>query len=129
MSDLVVITVPEPTLTVAAVGEQGIQGVQGDTGATGPQGNPTTVNGLTGASITLTPADIGAAPSTGIAQSAVTNLVTDLGLKANLASPTFTGTTNVESPTAAVSNGVRQITMSTAEPTGGSDGDVWLVYV
>jgi len=44
-------------------------------------------------------------------------------------SPTFTGTTNVESPTAAVSNGVRQITMSTAEPTGGSDGDVWLVYV
>jgi hypothetical protein len=62
-------------------------------------------------------------------QSQVTSLVTDLGLKANLASPTFTGTTNVESPTAAVSNGVRQITMSTAEPTGGSDGDVWLVYV
>ena len=32
------------------------------------------------------------APATGIAQSAVTNLVSDLSLKAPLASPTFTGT-------------------------------------
>jgi len=64
-------------------GPTGTQGVQGVTGATGPQGNPTTVNGLTGASITLAPADIGAAPSSGIAQSAVTNLVSDLSDKAN----------------------------------------------
>jgi len=49
--------------------------------------------------------------------------------KANLASPTFTGTTNVASPTAAGSNGVRQITTSTVDPSGGSDGDVWIKYV
>ena len=107
MSDLVVITVPEPTLTVAASGEQGIQGVQGDTGATGPQGNPTTVNGLTGASITLTPADVGAAPSSGIAQSAVTNLVSDLSDKANIASPTFTDVP--AAPTAAALTSTTQI--------------------
>ena len=37
--------------------------------------------------------------------------------------------TNILSPTAAGSNGIRKITMSTSEPTGGVDGDVWLVYV
>lgn len=112
-----------------------------------------------------------------IAQSAVTDLTTDLAAKAPLASPTFTGTVsasainisiadtstaashyivetgsdgvlrpktlaNVQSevvtntviqnttvsPTSAGSKGVRQITMSTSTPTGGSDGDVWLVY-
>ena len=41
---------------------------------------------------------------------------------------TITGTLNVYSPTAAGSIGVRQVTMSTAAPTGGSDGDMWLVY-
>lgn len=47
-------------------GPQGNQGPKGDTGEqgpkgdTGPQGNPTTVNGKTGASITLTAADVGA---------------------------------------------------------------------
>lgn len=42
---------------------------------------------------------------------------------------TFTGNVSVVSPTSAGSTGVRQITMSTADPTGGSDGDVWLKYV
>jgi hypothetical protein len=37
--------------------------------------------------------------------------------------------TNVTSPTAAGSSGVRKITMSTSNPTGGADGDVWFVYV
>jgi len=41
------------------VGPQGPQGIQGIQGLTGPQGNPTTVNGHTGASITLTKNDIG----------------------------------------------------------------------
>ena len=90
-------------------GIQGPQGVQGDpgptgptgatgaTGATGPQGpqgDPTTVNGKTGASITLTAADVGAAASTHasthaaagsdpvtLAQSQITNLGTDLADK------------------------------------------------
>jgi hypothetical protein len=38
------------------------------------------------------------------------------------------GNMNVISPTTAGSIGVRNTTMSTAAPTGGSDGDVWLVY-
>jgi hypothetical protein len=38
-----------------------------------------------------------------------------------------TGTT-VVSPTATGSNGVRQITISTSDPSGGSDGDVWMKY-
>jgi len=35
----------------------------------------------------------------------------------------------VVSPTAAGSKGARLITMSTSAPSGGADGDVWLVYV
>ena len=88
-------------------GTQGVQGVQGVTGATGPQGNPTTVNGLTGASITLAPADIGAAPSSGIAQSAVTDLVSNLSAKADLASPALTGTPTA--PTAAALTNTTQL--------------------
>ena len=41
---------------------------------------------------------------------------------------TLTGTASGVSPTAAGSNGFRNITMSTSAPSGGSDGDVWLVY-
>lgn len=37
--------------------------------------------------------------------------------------------TNLTSPSSAGSSGVRKITMSTSSPTGGADGDVWLVYV
>ena len=48
--------------------------------------------------------------------------------KADLAGATFTGAVNVVSPTAAGSKGVRQITISTSAPSGGNDGDVWLVY-
>ena len=48
--------------------------------------------------------------------------------KADLAGATFTGAVNVVSPTGAGSNGVRQITISTSAPSGGNDGDVWLVY-
>lgn len=62
-------------------------------------------------------------------ESEVTNLVADLALKAPIASPTFTGTVTVVSPTATGSIGARQITMSTADPSGGADGDVWLKYV
>lgn len=41
---------------------------------------------------------------------------------------TFTGTVSGVSPTAVGSSGFRNITMSTSAPTGGSDGDVWLLY-
>lgn len=43
-------------------GPQGIQGIQGVPGPQGPQGNPTTVNGKSGESITLSASDVGAAP-------------------------------------------------------------------
>lgn len=38
------------------------------------------------------------------------------------------GGLTVTSPTAAGSKGVREITMSTSNPSGGEDGDVWLQY-
>lgn len=41
----------------------------------------------------------------------------------------LSGVTTVVSPTATGSIGVRQVTVSTAAPSGGADGDVWLVYV
>jgi hypothetical protein len=37
--------------------------------------------------------------------------------------------TTATSPTAAGSTGLRKITISTAAPSGGADGDVWLRYV
>ena len=76
---------------------------------------------------TIVNADINA--SAAIAQSKVDSLTTDLAAKAPIASPTFTGTATGVSPTAAGSIGFRRITMSTAGPSGGLDGDVWLVYV
>jgi len=45
-----------------------------------------------------------------------------------LTGATFTGNVTVVSPTAAGSKGVREITMSTSGPSGGADGDVWIVY-
>lgn len=52
-----------------------------------------------------------------------------IDVKAPTDSPIFTGTTTVVSPTATGSTGARQITISTAAPTGGVDGDLWVVYV
>jgi len=58
-----------------------------------------------------------------------TTVAASLGNKADIASPTFTGISSGVSPTAAGSIGFRNITMSTSAPSGGNDGDVWLVYV
>lgn len=38
------------------------------------------------------------------------------------------GTTTVTSPTSAGSTGVRNVTISTSNPSGGNDGDMWVVY-
>lgn len=64
-----------------------------------------------------------------IPQSAVTGLATSLAAKANLSGATFTGEVDVVSATAAGSTSARQITISTADPTGGADGDLWVKYV
>lgn len=58
-----------------------------------------------------------------------TTVAASLGNKADIDSPTFTGISSGVSPTAAGSVGFRNITMSTSSPSGGNDGDVWLVYV
>lgn len=47
---------------------------------------------------------------------------------AQLSGASFTGEVDVVSATTAGSTSVRQITMSTSTPSGGADGDVWLVY-
>lgn len=52
-------------------GPQGEQGIQGPQGEQGPQGTPTTVNGKSGESITLTAADVGAAPASHAQDSAI----------------------------------------------------------
>ena len=51
---------PGETGPQGPAGEQGIQGIQGPQGPQGPQGDPTTVNGKSGANITLTARDVGA---------------------------------------------------------------------
>lgn len=47
----------------------------------------------------------------------------------SLHSSALTASVSGTSPTAAGSNGFRNITISTSAATGGNDGDVWLVYV
>ncbi len=104
------ITEPDPNeVEVSYVrglkGDQGEQGIQGATGATGATGS----TGATGAqgssgvvSVTAPITNTGHSMSSAVigidqsgltlAQSQITNLLTDLGLKANRESPTFTGT-------------------------------------
>lgn len=59
--------------------------------------------------------------------SQVTNLQTELNGKANLSSATFTGRV-VAGTTTEGSFSARNTYISTGDPSGGSDGDVWLKY-
>ena len=56
-----------PTGPAGVQGIQGIPGIQGPAGERGPQGDPTTVNGKSGTSITLNASDVGALPAGGTA--------------------------------------------------------------
>jgi hypothetical protein len=78
-------------------GEQGPQGIQGETGATGATGAQGS-SGVVSVTAPITNTGTSTAANIGIdqsgltlAQSQITNLLTDLGAKANLANPTFTG--------------------------------------
>ena len=51
-----------------------------------------------------------------------------LSAKAPLASPSFTGTAKVAAGTDYTTAKLRNITLSTADPSGGSNGDVWIKY-
>ena len=53
---------------------------------------------------------------------------TALNLKANLASPTFTGTVTAPTNTAYTTRQVRNVVLSTADASGGSNGDIWFKY-
>ncbi len=106
-----------PTGATGATGGTGPAGADGATGATGPTGpaGPTAVSTDAGNKATLgTDSKI---------------FVPSDSLKANLASPTFTGIVQVASPTADTSSGVRKVWTSTVEPTAGdgADGDLWIV--
>jgi hypothetical protein len=127
-------------------GIQGIQGVKGDTGDTGPQGpqgDPTTVNGKTGASITLTASDVGAAPSSGISPSAITGtaVVTSDSRLSDARTPTAHavshesgGTDEIEiapaqvTGTAIVSGDVHLVTFVTSSTRPGSPTEGQIIY-
>ena len=51
-----------------------------------------------------------------------------LNTKAPLASPSFTGAAKVAPGTDYTTAKLRNITLSTADPSGGSNGDVWIKY-
>jgi hypothetical protein len=82
-----------------------------NTSGTGISGSATfTANQSTGSTFTVTITSASAATAN------------------TLALRTSTGGLNAVSPTAAGSVGLRQTYMSTSNPSGGSDGDVWLKY-
>lgn len=51
-----------------------------------------------------------------------------LSAKAPLASPSFTGTAKVAAGTDYTTAKLRNITLSTENPSGGSNGDIWIKY-
>jgi len=90
-------------------GTQGVQGVQGATGAAGNDGLTTSVNGVQQVSgnVTLAPSDLGLGnvDNTSDANKPVSTATqTALNLKADKASPTFTGTPNAPTATAGTNN-------------------------
>ena len=100
-----------PTGSTGATGSTGPTGATGDTGPTGPTG----ATGATGAASNVT-GPTGATGATGPTgpQGSTTGLVSQ---------------TNGTVTTAATNQTVvRNITLSTSDPTGGIDGDVWLKY-
>ena len=55
-------------------------------------------------------------------------LDTALTNKAPLASPTFTGTVTAPTNTSYTTRQVRNVVLSTADASGGSNGDIWFKY-
>lgn len=52
----------------------------------------------------------------------------EFALKAPLASPTFTGTVTAPTNTDYGTRQVRNVVLSTSDPSGGSNGDIWFKY-
>lgn len=57
-----------------------------------------------------------------------TELNNTINTKAPLASPTFTGTAKATGNTNYTTAQLRNITISTSNPSGGNNGDIWIKY-
>ena len=57
-----------------------------------------------------------------------TELNNSISTKAPLASPTFTGTAKVAAGTDYTTAKLRNVILSTANPSGGNNGDIWIKY-
>ena len=57
-----------------------------------------------------------------------TELNNTINTKAPLASPTFTGTAKVAAGTDYATAKLRNVILSTANPSGGNNGDIWIKY-
>ena len=57
-----------------------------------------------------------------------TELNNTINTKAPLASPTFTGTAKVAAGTDYTTAKLRNVILSTANPSGGNNGDIWIKY-
>ena len=134
-----------PKGDTGAAGAQGIQGPQGPKGDTGAQGpnilsTSTTVSGFTSghylynnngrvAAKAITPTDIGAAAASH------THTKANIGLgnvdnvkQMPISGGTFTGVTKAQSNSSYTTPQLRNITISTGNPSGGGNGDIWLQY-
>ena len=58
----------------------------------------------------------------------ISSLANTVNSKAPLASPTFTGTAKATGNTNYTTAQLRNITISTEDPSGGSNGDIWIKY-
>ena len=95
-----------------------------------PNGSPTFTGTVTAPTLSLTTADTATAASHYYVETATDGVVRPKTL-ANVQTEVVSNTamqSNVVSPTSEGSTGIRKTTVSTSAPTGGADGDVWLVY-
>jgi hypothetical protein len=109
-------------IEVDDVGVRGDPGTPGTVGPPGPQGEPGPPGSNSWADITGKPSTF--PPTLPIAEADVTNLVTDLAAKANLAGATFTGKVTV--PTVVAGGAGFMLGQGAADPTTPTDGDVWI---
>ena len=58
----------------------------------------------------------------------ISTINSSLNTKAPLVSPSFTGTAKVAAGTDYTTAKLRNIILSTADPSGGSNGDIWIKY-
>lgn len=96
-----------------------------------PTASPTFTGTVTASAVNISTADTATNASHYMVETGSDGVIRPKTL-ANVQAEVVSNTTmqsNIVSPTAAGSNGIRKITISTSSPTGGQDGDIWFVYV